>query len=177
MLKKSKALHFDECEAISIQKKITTVRITDSEIAEIKQNQEDSGAVRVIHEKKIMSARSTSREDNFFEILDAKPFVQPKIFWRTLPIPSKIIQIEKTYDSKLDSISGTGAIDIANEMINSASHDKITRISGSLNIVSEHFDIMNTNGIDCSDDSTFISGTINADSEVSDIPVSGIGAI
>ena len=62
-------------------------------------------------------------------------------------------------------------------MINSASHDNITRISGSLNIVSEHFQIMNTNGIDYSDDSTFISGTINTDSQVSDLPVSGIGAI
>ena len=56
ILKKSKALHLDECEAISIQKNITTVRITDSEIAEIKHNQEDSVAVRIIHEKKIMSA-------------------------------------------------------------------------------------------------------------------------
>ena len=53
ILKKSKTLHLDECEAISVQKNITTVRITDSEIAEIKQNQEDSVAVRIIHEKKI----------------------------------------------------------------------------------------------------------------------------
>lgn len=169
----------DECEVISIQKKITTVRITDSEIAEIKKNQEESVAVRVIHEKKIMSASSSSsKEENFFErILEAKSFVQPKNFWRSLPFPSKIMQIEDTYDSQLANISGTSAIDIANEMINSASHNTITRISGSLNIVSEHFHIMNTNGIDCSDDSTFISGTINADSDVSDLPVSGIGAI
>jgi PmbA protein len=178
ILKKSKALHLDECEAISIQKKITTVRITDSEIVEIKQNQEDSVAVRVIHEKKIMSGRSTSNEENFLErILETKLFIQPKSFWRSLPFPSKIIPVGRTYDSKLASLSGTSAIDIANEMINSATHKNITRISGSLNIVSEHFHIMNTNEIDCSDDSTFISGTINADSEISNFPVSGIGAI
>jgi len=179
ILKRSKALHLDECEAISIQKKITTVRITDSEIAEIKQNQEDSVAIRIVHEKKIMSARSSSsKEENFLEkILETKSFVQPKNFWRSLPFPSKIMQIERMYDPQLASISGTRAIDIANEMINSASHNSITRISGSLNIVSEHFQIMNTNGVDCSDDSTFISGIINADSEVSDLPVSGIGAI
>jgi PmbA protein len=87
------------------------------------------------------------------------------------------MSVDSTYDSKLASISGTIAIDIANEMINSATHKNITRISGSLNIVSEHFHIMNTNDVDYSDDSTFISGTINADSEVSNLPVSGIGAI
>ena len=169
----------DECEAVSIQKKITTVRITDSEISEIKQNQEDSVAVRIIHEKKIMSASSSSdKEENFLEkILESKSFVQPKNFWRKLPFPSKIIPVDRTYDPKLASMSGTSAIDIANEMINSASHDIITRISGSLNIVSEHFHIMNTNGIDYTDDSTFISGTINTESEVSNLPVSGIGAI
>jgi PmbA protein len=178
ILKKSKTLHLDECETISIQKKITTVRITDSEIAEIKQNREDSIAVRVIHEKKIMSGRSSGKEDNFLEkILESKSFVKPKSFWKSLPFPSKIMSVDSTYDSKLASISGTIAIDIANEMINSATHKNITRISGSLNIVSEHFHIMNTNDVDYSDDSTFISGTINADSEVSNLPVSGIGAI
>jgi PmbA protein len=168
----------DECEVIDIKKKITTVRITDSEIAEIKQNQEDSIATRIIHEKKIMSASSSGKGKNFLEkILESKSFVQPKNFWKSLPFPSKIIPIDRTYDSKLASISGTSAIDIANEMINSASHNTITRISGSLNIVSEHFHIMNTNGVDYTDDSTFISGTINADSEVSNLPVSGIGVI
>jgi len=176
ILKKSKALHLDECEAISIQKNITTVRITDSEIAEIKHNQEDSVAVRIIHEKKIMSSRSfLSNEENFLEkILKTKSFVRPKNFWKSLPFPSNIMKIAKTYDPHLANITGTRAIDIANEMINSASHGNITRISGSLNIVSEHFQIMNTNGMDYSDDSTFITGTINADSE-SDLPVSGIG--
>ena len=176
ILKRSRALHLDECEVISIQKNITTARITDSEIAEIKHNQEDSVAVRIIHEKKIMSSRSFSgKGENLLEkILKTKSFVQPKNFWKSLPFPSKITKIEKTYDLQLANISGNTAIDIANEMINSTIHKKITRISGSLNIVSEHFQIMNTNGVDYSDDSTFITGTINAESE-SDLPVSGIG--
>lgn len=176
ILKRSRALHLDECESISIQKNITTVRITDSEIAEIKHNHEDSVAVRIIHEKKIMSVRSFSnKEENFLEkILKTKSFVQPKNFWKSLPFPSNIMKVKRTYDPQLVNISGTRAIDIANEMINSASNSNTTRVSGSLNIVSEQFHIMNTNGIDCSDDSTFIAGTINADSE-SDSPVSGIG--
>jgi PmbA protein len=176
ILKSSRVLHLDECEVISIQKNITTVRITDSEITEIKHNQEDSVAVRIIHEKKIMSSRSFSgKEENILEkILKTKSFVQPKNFWKSLPFPSKTTKIERTYDLQLANMSGNTAVDIANEMINSAYHNKVTRISGSLNIVSEHFQIMNTNGADYSDDSTFISGTINAESE-SDLPVSGIG--
>ncbi len=44
-------LHIDECESILIQKRITTVRITDSEIAEIKQNQDKTLGIRIINQK------------------------------------------------------------------------------------------------------------------------------
>jgi PmbA protein len=59
-------------------------------------------------------------------------------------------------------------------MINAASDSKISSITGSLNIVSENLEIANTNGLNCSDDATYISGTINADS-IGNAPVSGIG--
>lgn len=178
ILIKSKALHLEECEVVSIQKKIITVRITDSEIAEVKQNQEESVAVRVIDKKKIISGSTSSSEKNLLEkILETRPYVVPKSFWKTLPFPSRYATVNKTYDLRLENMSGTSAVDIANEMINSALHKDIIRISGSLNIVSEKFHVMNTNGVDCSDNSTFISGTINTDSQAGDTPVSGIGAI
>ncbi|CUR51435.1 Peptidase U62 modulator of DNA gyrase [Nitrosotalea devaniterrae] len=178
ILRKSKVLHLDECEVVSIQKKIITVRITDSEIAEVKQNQEESVAVRVIDKKKIISGSTSSNGKNFLEkVLEATPYTVPKNFWKTLPFPSRYATINKTHDLRLENMSGTSALDIANEMINSALHKDITRISGSLNIVSEKFHVMNTNGVDCSDNSTFISGTINTDSETGDAPVSGIGSI
>ncbi|MHB8602786.1 MAG: TldD/PmbA family protein [Nitrosotalea sp.] len=178
ILIKSKALHLDECEVVSIQKKIITVRITDSEIAEVKQNQEESIAVRVINQKKIISGSVSSSEKNLLEkVLETSPYVVPKGFWKTLPFPSRYATVDKTYDLRLKNMSGTSAVDIANEMINSALHKDIIRISGSLNIVSEKFHVMNTNGVDCSDNSTFISGTINTDSQTGDTPVSGIGAI
>jgi PmbA protein len=59
-------------------------------------------------------------------------------------------------------------------MINSASHQKITRISGSLNIVCEEFELQNTNQLNKMDRATYVSGVINADSEEG-TPVSGIG--
>ncbi|MDE1840094.1 MAG: TldD/PmbA family protein, partial [Thaumarchaeota archaeon] len=177
ILAKSRALNLDECEVVSIQKKITTVRITDSEIAEIKQNQENSVAVRVIDKKRIISGMSSGDEKNFLErILEARIFVKPKNFWKTLPFPSKFSQVGKTYDSRLENMTGYVAADMANEMINASTHKDIIRISGSLNIVSEKFHVMNTNGIDCSDDATYISATINTDSQTGDQSVSGIGA-
>ncbi len=177
ILAKSRALHLDECEIVYIQKKITTVRITDSEIAEIKQNQEESVAVRIIDKKRIISGRSSVNERNFLErVLETRSFTKPKNFWKTFPHPSKFVPVNKTHDSRLENITGSLASDIANEMINSATHNKIIRISGSLNIVSEKFHLMNTNGIDYSDDSTFISATINTDSNTGGFPVSGIGS-
>jgi PmbA protein len=179
ILRKAKSLHLDECEAVSVLKKVITVRITDSEIAEIKQNNEQSLAVRIIHEKKFLSARANNFDvDKVFEsALQTKSFVKPRTFWKSLPYPSSFEKIEKTYDKKLEAMTGLEAVDVANTMIQSANTQKITRISGSLNIVSEEFEIGNTNDLNCSEKSTYISGTINADSDHGTTPVSGIGAI
>ncbi len=70
---------------------------------------------------------------------------------------------------------GVIVIDIAQNMINSANDNKITTITGSLNIVSEHYEIANSNGLNLKDKATYISGIINAESEYGITPVSGIG--
>ncbi len=93
ILAKSRALYLDECETTSIQKNITTVRITDSEIAEIKQNQEESVAIRVIDKKRIISGRSSINEKNFLEkILETRSFAKPKTFGRHYHIHPNILQ-------------------------------------------------------------------------------------
>ena len=175
----AKNLKIDECESIFSQRKIITVRITDSEIAEIKQNQEKSLGIRVINQKKISSAQTTNIEEApkiVEQALASSALQRPKEFWKSLPSEFKSsARIEKLYDKKLVDISGTQAVDIAQTMINAASHSKISSITGSLNIVSESLEISNTNGLSCSDDATYISGTINADSEEGSLPVSGIG--
>ena len=53
--------------------------------------------------------------------------------------------------------------------------NKVNTITGSLNIVSENFEIANSNGLNLKDKTTYISGIINAESEYGTIPVSGIG--
>lgn len=50
-------------------------------------------------------------------------------------------------------------------MINSAQNEKINSISGSLNIVSENFEIVNSSGLELTDNATYISGMINTESE------------
>ncbi len=174
----AKNLKIDECESIFSQRKIITVRITDSEIAEIKQNHEKSLGIRVIHQKRISSAETTNIEEApkiVEQALASSALPKPKEFWKSLPSEFKSSsRIESLFDKRLVDISGTQAADIAQEMINSATYDKVSSITGSLNIVSENIELSNTNGLSCSDEATYISGTINADSTDA-TPVSGIG--
>ncbi len=92
-----------------------------------------------------------------------------------MPYKSDHIQLEGTFDEKLECISGSECTDIAQSMIDSANNDKVNTITGSLHIVSEKFELMNSNGLDFSDKATYISGIINAESEHGETPVSGIG--
>ena len=179
VIRKAARFHIDECEAVYVRKKIITVRITDSEIAEIKQNDEQGLGIRIINEKKILTAVTNDIEETGLieRALQQKSFMQPKSFWKSLAHPSKFTRVQKTFDKKLENVTGFEAIEIANLMINSATHEKITGISGSLNIVYEEFEVENTNGLSCSDKATYIAGTINTDSDYGKIPVSGIGAL
>ncbi len=174
----AKKLNVDECEAIFAERKITTVRITDSEIAEIKQNQEQNLGIRLIHQKRISSAQTkivSDVEKTVEQAYSTNSLVKPRDFWKSLPSKLSVQKIDRLYDKKLEEISGEKSIDIAQEMINSASSEKVTSISGSLNILSEKIQIENSNGLSCNDEATYISGMINAESDVGNIPVSGIG--
>ena len=96
-------------------------------------------------------------------------------FWKGLPYKVEQKIQEGTFDEKLDQISGSESMDIAQSMINSANNDKVNTITGSLNIVSENFELMNSNGLYFKNKATYISGIINAESEQGILPVSGIG--
>lgn len=165
----------DECESVLCTKKTITIRITDYEIAEIKENYSKSIGVRIIKDKKISSAQSTILDHAIVtEALESGKSLARREFWSSFPGNSNITPIEKTNDSKLWNLDSTRTIEIAQIMIDSAIHKNITRISGSLNIVCDDFEIQNTSGLHRSEKSTYISGIINADSEIG-IPVSGIG--
>ena len=174
----SKNKGIDEFEIIAIKKNITTVRITDSEIVEIKQNFDKNYGARLIHQKKITSLQTTNIEnitDIIDEGLETTIKLKPRKFWKGLPQKKENIRIEGTFDKKLKHISGSNATDIAQNMINSSENKKIDTITGSLNIVYEDFELNNSNGLNFNNESTYISGIINAESEHSITPVSGIG--
>jgi len=177
-LNHSKKIGIDECEIVVVKKKITTVRITDSEIAEIKQNFDESYGIRIIHQKKIASNQTTDKQNinkNIENIFDTISNLKPREFWEELPYKSRLKKLDGVFDEKLENISGSNAMDIAQDMINSTINNKVSTITGSLNIVSEDFQLSNSNGLELADESTYITGIINAESEFGNIPVSGIG--
>ncbi|GFN40202.1 MAG: TldE/PmbA protein, TldE/TldD proteolytic complex [Marine Group I thaumarchaeote] len=177
VLSHAKQLKIDECEAYLVKRKILTVRITDSEIAEIKQNQEETLALRMINEKKIFSTK-TNDFDNINgtveEAFKSSSFMKPKDYWKSLPQQTPYTSLKNLYDKKLDEISGSNASDIAQTMINSASIQNKVTISGSLNVVSEEIEIANSNELHRFDKATYLAGTINANADI-DTSVSGIG--
>ena len=175
----SKKIGINECEIVCIKKNITTVRITDSEIFEIKQNHDENYGIRIIHDKKICSIQTSDDEDLLRAIDSSQNTVshlKPREFWKSLPheIKSKT-KLDGIYDKRLDQISGSDAADIAQIMINNALDSKVSAISGSLNIVSENFEIANSNGLCEQENGTYIAGIINADSNFGSSEVSGIG--
>ncbi|MFQ5572771.1 MAG: TldD/PmbA family protein [Nitrosopumilaceae archaeon] len=174
----AKAKSIDECEVVSVKRKITTIRITDSQIVEAKQNQEELMGIRIIQNKKISSAQTTICENYknaIDEALELSNLTKAKPFWKSLASDFKKRSLEGVFDKKLKEITGSEASDLAQSMIDSSENSKISSISGALNIVSEEFTISNTNNLRCKDDATYISGTINADSNEGNLPVSGIG--
>ncbi len=178
ILTHSKNLGISECEVIHVNRKVTTIRITDSEIAEIKQNQEENLGIRIIKENRISTAQTNSFEKGV-EVLEKAhqmtSFLKPRDFWKSLPSQCSSFQLDGTFDQKLADIEGKDAADIAQEMINSASKQKVSSISGSLNIVSEKYHLENSNGLKFQNPATYVSGMINADSGTQSELISGIG--
>ena len=175
----SRKLKIDECEIVQVKRKTTTVRITDSEIFELKQNLDENYGIRIIHDKKISSIQTSNGNEiqkSIEDSLQTISHLKPRKFWKSLPHELKSrISLEGVFDKKLDEISGSDATDIAQNMINNTLDTKISTISGSLNIVSENFEIANSNGLSDTDKGTYMAGIINADSDVGQSEVSGIG--
>ena len=177
-LNHSKKIGIDECEVVKVCKKITTVRITDSEITEVKQNFDKNYGVRIINKKRITSFQTTNKsniEDLMEESLNQSRNIKPRKFWKGLPYKKPNKTLEKTFDSNLDEISNSDITDVAQKMISSTQHKKVNTITGSLNIVSEKFELQNSLNLVLEDKATYISGIINAESEYGILPVSGIG--
>ncbi len=179
VLRAAKRIGACESEAVYSKKRVVTVRITDSEIAEVKETVSEGISARLVQGKRMLSIKA-SDPDKISQYMEdgqrAARYLRPKEFWRTLPQGSPgSRKIDRTYDSRLDEIRGGDAADVAQTMINEAMDCRIAAVSGSLNIVSDRFQIANSHGLELEDSSTYISGVINADSKSGPVAVSGIG--
>ena len=92
-----------------------------------------------------------------------------------MPDSVRYRRLDGTFDGRIREISGVDAADIAQSMINAACGKKIGAVTGSLNLVSEEFELANSSGLGFCDEATYVSGVINAESEAGGTPVSGIG--
>ena len=76
--------------------------------------------IRLIKDKKITSTQTTN-EDKIEKAIDeaAKTFtnLKPIKFWGGLPCKVENQELEGTFDERLDQISGSKSIDIAQNMI------------------------------------------------------------
>ena len=167
----------DECELVRAARTVTTIRITDSAVAEVKQGVDDRYGIRLIHRNRIASVQAAGDDlrGSIDFALELSRHVRPVEFWTGLPHAVRAARLDRTFDKRLRDISARGAADIAQEMINSAADGRVDAVTGSLNIVSEYFEIENSHGLRHADDATYIVGMINADSERGIVPVSGMG--
>ena len=174
IISRAHALRIDECEAALVKKMVTSVRMADSGIIEVKQIQDSGLCMRIIHNKRITAARLDPDQGvEFLDGLQGAPAVsRPREFWESLPgVAGPAARLDGMVDHKLQNMNGGTAADIAQAMINSAPGYSV---SGSLNIVSEEFHLMNTNGLCVGDEATYIAGMINADASQNP-RASGIG--
>ncbi len=83
-------LHIDESESVLVNRKIITIRITDSDIAEVKGSLERSLGVRLVHKKKMATVQTNIFEDNPVEkAFRLIQYSKPKPFWKSLPYDFK----------------------------------------------------------------------------------------
>ena len=154
-LNHSKNIGVNECEIVVVKKKIITVRITDSEIVEIKQNFDENYGIRLIHDKKIASVQTTNQheiEKTIDSAFQTSSKLKAREFWEGLPHDVTYKSLDGTFDEKLEKISGTEVMDIVQNMINSANNVMVNTITGSLNIVTENFEIANSNGLNLNEE-------------------------
>ena len=175
---KCKKSDFDEIEVVSIKKKIITVRITDSEIAEFKQINDENLGIRLVNKKRISSLHTsiTSNIDKDVEFAIKKIEKQkPRDFWQGFPSSGLPNRRDGIFDSKLEELTNEEIIEVTQEIIDLTQNEKITSITGSLHIVIDNFQLKNSSNLEFSEKSSYISAFINAESEMSSVPVSGIG--
>ncbi len=166
---------------------MTTIRITDSRIYESKQSLQSSYGIRLMREGRMSSAGTSAPSrlpgmiDGLLRVKDIAASTRPLEFWRGMARPTSgsttAAPIQNTYDARLDGITREKAEDMALQMIDASEDGRINSITGSVNVVSERFEICNTSQVYHSEKATYVAGFVNteADAPSHSDSVSGMG--
>ncbi len=182
ILDQAKQLGADEAEAYILNKRLVTVRLASKQIVESKGISDYGVGIRIIKDKAIgFTITNDFAERNLKKtVKDAFSIARvrgPAKHWKNLPKPQKIRAVPKIFDKKIAELETDEAVDLAIRMLDAAEnfHEKIVDVSGSSNAFVDEVYIANTQGIDVTEASATIFGSITTEAEDRGSRVSGVG--
>ncbi len=171
-----------EAESFFLTKRLITVRMANSQILESKGITDRGVGIRVVKGQAIGFTFTSNMEKKNVERTVQDAFTAARVrgpakHWDSLPTPRKAISIPRTFDKNIADIGTDDAVNIAIRMLDAASQHspEVTDVSGSLNLVLDDVRITNSHGIDVSETSTAVFGSITTEAQENGSKSSGVG--
>jgi len=182
ILEYAQKLGADEAEVYFLGKQLITVRMTGGQVLESKGVHDIGVGIRVFREKSIGMAVSNDLTRESLETTTQKALAIAKIrgpakHWKSLPKPKKVKPVPKIFDRKVAEMDLEETVNLAIRMLDEAKgfSRKIVDVSGSLNVFTDKVQIINTHGVDISQTSTSILGSITTEAEEKSSRSTGVG--
>jgi len=182
ILEYAQKLGADEAEVYFLDKQLITVRMTGGQVLESKGIHDRGVGIRVVRDKAIGMAVTNdltqeSLEKTTKNALRIAKIRGPAKHWKSLPKPKKAESVPKIFDRKVAEMDLGETVNLAIRMLDMAKgfSRKIVDVSGSLNVFTDNVHIMNTHGVDVSQISTSILGSITTEAEKGGSHSSGVG--
>jgi PmbA protein len=155
----------DEAESFMLDKEVITIRLARSSIVEAKAVREKGMAIRIVKDKRIAGSSTSLLDDEHIqravgEAISSTSMMQRKDEW--ISLPSGVTDaLDGCYDRMLEDMSVEDTTRVAYRMLDGIDEELV--VSGVLHVVKEYASIANSNGINMSEKSTYIIGSITAD--------------
>jgi len=182
ILEYAQRLGTDEAEVYFLDKQLITVRMTGGQILESKGVHDIGVGIRVFKDKSIGMAIANNLTRESLETTTKNALMIAKIrgpakHWKSLPKPKKVKPVPNIFDRKVADMDSEETVNLATRMLDEAKgfSRKIVDVSGSLNVFTDSVQIMNTHGVDVSQTSTSILGSITTEAEKEGSRSSGVG--
>ncbi|MDQ1280117.1 MAG: PmbA protein [Thermoproteota archaeon] len=165
----AKKYNVDQSEAYYSKNKLITIRMAVNEIAEAKSLVTEGISVRLIVANSIGFASSTElTREAFKKIVETAYHIakskKPDPDFKSLPTPKRVEEFKGSFDEELNDLEVEEAVKYGSLSLRAGKEvDPKIDFSGSINVISEECNIVNSLGIDASDASTFIYSSITAE--------------